>query len=111
MRFAVDRDRRHRGHVAEQLGALGVEQGDIVQPADVAGEAQLQRPAQPVLAVVFALGRLVDENGRRALHVRPRDLKIDEPERGGGRGGDGQTECERQAECPRPEDVKAQHSA
>ena len=41
MRASIDRNRRHRRHVAEQLGALGVEQGDIVQPADVAGEAQL----------------------------------------------------------------------
>ena len=66
----VDRDRRHGGHVAEQSCALRVEQGDIVEAADVAGQAQFQRPAQLVFAVAFAFRRLVDQHRARPLHVR-----------------------------------------
>ena len=52
-----------RGHVAEELGPVCIEQSDIVEAADVAGQAQLQRLTQLGLAVALALRGLVDQDG------------------------------------------------
>ncbi len=71
MRAPVDRDRRHRGNVAEELVAFRIEQRDVVQAANVPGEAQFQRLPQFVFAVAFAFRRLVDEDGANAA-ARPR---------------------------------------
>ena len=110
MRASVDRDCGHRRDVAEELGPACVEEGDIVQATDVPGQAQFQRLTQTRLTVVRALGGLVDEDGADPLHVCARNLKVDEPEGGGGRHGDRKTERERETKSPRFEDLNRQHS-
>ena len=52
------------------MAAAWIEQGHVIEAADVARQAQFQRPAQTLFAVPFALGRLVDEHGADPLHVR-----------------------------------------
>ncbi len=112
MREPVDRNRRHGWKVAKQLYTPGVEQGDVIQPADVAGEAQLHSPSQFILAVALAL--LAASSTRTAatlLNVAARDLKIDERERRGRGDGNREAKRERQPERLRAEDVTGQHSA
>ena len=67
---AVDRDRRHGRHVAENLGAGRIEHGHVIEATDIAGQTQFERPAELLLAVAFAPGRLVDEHGPHPLHLR-----------------------------------------
>ena len=69
VRFGVDRDSRHEGHVAENHLAFRIDQRDKIQAPDIPRQAQLQRPAQVSLALVDALGRLVDKNRADLLHV------------------------------------------
>ena len=85
MCFGVDRNWRHDPHVSEDHLALGIEQRDKIQTADIPRQAQLQRPAQISLAVADALGRLVDKNCADLSHVGAGHLQVDECEDGGRR--------------------------
>ena len=110
VRFRVDRDSRQEGHVSENQLAFRVDQRDKIQAPDIPRQAQLQRPAQVSLALVDALGRLVDKNCADLLHVCAGDLQIDEREGCGRRDRDRQGEAQREAKRPRLEDLKRPHS-
>src|ERR1700728_2421325 len=61
-------------HVSENHLALGIDQLDKIQAADILRQAQLPRPAQIALTVADALGRLIDNNSAGLVHVGARDL-------------------------------------
>ena len=110
MRAPVDGDCRHRWRVSEEHGPIRAKQRHIVEAADVPGQAQLKRLTQLCVAAFGAFGGFIDEDGANPLHVRARDLKIDEPESCRRRHGDRETEREREAKGLRSEDLSRQHS-
>ena len=111
MRSAVDGNCRHARHVSEHQGAFRVDQGDKIQAADVARQAQLQRLPQLRLAVAFALGRLVDEDRADPLNVGAGHLQINEGEGRSRRERDRDGERQREPKRPRVEYVTDPHSA
>ena len=110
MGAAVGSNRRQAGRVAEQQGALGVEQPGVVEASQVGNQALRDLRAQFVVALVQRPGRLVGQ--ARADHpLRGRgELQVDEGEDDRRRRRDRQRESQRQAKGAALEDVNRPHA-
>ena len=111
MRLPIDRDIGTPVEVAENQRALGIVEGDKIQPAEIARQAQRQGATEPVVAGRRRLFRLIGEDLPQLADPGVGRRDIDETENAPGEQENGQRESPRQTQGRRAEQVTRPHRA
>ena len=111
MGAAVGPNRRQAGRVAEQQGALGVEQSGVVEPPQIGSEALRDLRPQFVVALVQRPTRFEGQTRADHLHGGGGELQVDKGEDDRRRRCDRQSEGQRQSKGAAAQEVSRPHAA